>query len=1217
MISTLPKVRSLVLVTAISAVVLFVYSLCETTQFARERVISGYLKKEFSKNDSITRAIRDKSRTFYQVHVENAEDKKRVRRLGQVVADQGDSVLISAREKVALPEDAEKLETTISLPGKEFDPISQPPYSTVPSGLERASQGDGYYIVQFGMTATDELLDSLKATGVEILQYVPHQAFFVYGSGEAIARAATHSRVRWVGSFLPEYKISAAVDEQLNSARKSQVPARGITPLELTGRSRSVFDVSVFDRADLKDVASRISALGGNVRDEIELPENFFDIIRVEIDIASAESIAAIPDVIRIDSWSRPVAEDERAAQIVAGNYSSTTAISPPGYDPLTQFGVNGQNVTVAVVDDGVGIPGDGGFYVTASNAVNGPLRGATSGAQGHGHLQASIIAGDAPFSVLDPTGYNYGLGIAPKSNIVNIPFLRAGYTGTEATTANDAVITAGPNAVPGFISNNSWGNGTNGNVYDSYAAQFDGFVRDASTAASIDPLLMVFSAGNSGASGLTRPKVAKNLIAVASLENLRTELDSSANNIDDLSSFSSLGPASGGRIKPDIAAPGQAITGGRSGTDALFGNIDAAHRWSSGTSHASPQVAGAAALFTQFWKNGHAGANPSPALVKAALINGARDANGVGTAAAVPNGSEGWGRVYLKGMLNTGAAISYVNESSTLFGTGAFRDFSGTVADISRPVRVSLVWTDPPAVSDPALVNNLDLEVTVGGNTYKGNVLSGGLSATGGSADSINNVENVFLPAGLTGLITVRVKATAINGNGVLGNGDATDQHFALVVFNANVSLASSPNLSMNSPVVITGNSVIEPNECNSVNISLVNSGDVQATTVSAALTSTTPGVTIMPLINPYPNIGANGDTQISLAPFQISTAASVACLTNIDLTLTVIYSGVGSPQAFNFTLPVGTFADPMYGFSSSGGGSISATGSVVSGSAVDDALLNFTAPFNFSIYGTSVSAGSTMQLSTNGFVVAGTGASSSGSDNEALPSSNSATFPASVPILFPYWDDLDMRPSVTSSGGIFTEVTGSIGSRVLKVEWRARHFVTGQTVGSRDTNFAVYLHENSSQFEFVYAQTGAGANASGASATVGVQSATSGTLFTQFSSNTSSLSTGLQLSATQTPAACSAGAGPCFATAANVSVSGRALNSIGRGIGNAIVTISSPDGSHRSARTSSFGYFRFDDVEAGRSYVIEVSSKRYRFAPRVLEISENIDGLDFVAEN
>src|SRR5213079_1563188 len=97
-------------------------------------------------------------------------------------------------------------------------------------------------------------------------------------------------------------------------------------------------------------------------------------------------------------------------------------------------------------------------------------------------------IASDSPFSVLDPLGYNYGLGIARKAHIVNSALLRVGYTGTESDTCDDTVTTARPNGVKGFISNNSSGAATSGNACDSYAAQYDGFVRDSSAAATIDP---------------------------------------------------------------------------------------------------------------------------------------------------------------------------------------------------------------------------------------------------------------------------------------------------------------------------------------------------------------------------------------------------------------------------------------------------------------------------------------------------------------------------------------------------------------------------------------------------------------------------------------------------------------------------------------------------------------------------------------------------------
>jgi len=87
------------------------------------------------------------------------------------------------------------------------------------------------------------------------------------------------------------------------------------------------------------------------------------------------------------------------------------------------------------------------------------------------------------------------------------------------------------------------------------------------------------------------------------------------------------------------------------------------------------------------------------------------------------------------------------------------------------------------------AYVNDLNLTVTVGGVAYKGNVFSGASSTTGGSADFRNNVESVFVPAGVTGTVVVRVTAANLAADAVPGSGGATDQDFALVVYNANVA--------------------------------------------------------------------------------------------------------------------------------------------------------------------------------------------------------------------------------------------------------------------------------------------------------------------------------------------------------------------------------------------------------------------------------------------
>ncbi len=753
------------------------YFLFETEQNAQTKPAEPRreLRAEFAKADVVTETIRKASAELVRVPVAGPGDRQRIAERGTIIADYGSFVIAAEKERNGLSgEGSQRIETTLHLPGRTFEPLATREDFAVEPGAE-SEGGKGYFLVQFGATASDDWLESIREVGLEVVQYVPHQAFLVYGEHSAAVKAAGHSRVRWVGRYLPEHRLD------------------GFARSFAAGESEmAVYDIAVFSRSDLRASSWEFrSKVGGRIIAESELANNFFNVLRVEMPVSQLENAAAMDHVFRIDPYVKPTIEDERAAQIVAGNYVNVTTLNPPGYDPLTQFGADGTNVTVMVSDDGISIPGNGGFYITANNTVDGPLRGGPSGATGgHGHINASIIAGYTPFGTLDGQGFNYGVGIAPRANIINIPFLVSGNTTTDAQAVDDALNTLGPNGVRGTISNNSWGSGTNNNSYDSYAATYDGLVRDASFASSIDPFTIIFSAGNSGLSGLTRPKVSKNTIAVANSENIRTELGSTgADNMDDLRSSSSRGIALDGRIKPDITAPGTVITGSRAGScGSVSSCFDANHAYSTGTSHAAPQVSGAAALFTQYWKDRNGGAYPSPAMIKSAIVLSGQEMNGSLTAASTtPNGNEGWGRMNMRLMMNTGVAMKHVDQTHAFSNNGENVVYAGTVADPSKPFRVALVWTDPPGTTNPALVNNLDLTVQVGANSYKGNFFTAGVSITGGTHSVVDNVEQVRLAEGLAAgtPVTITVSATALNGDGILGNADMTDQHFALVAYN------------------------------------------------------------------------------------------------------------------------------------------------------------------------------------------------------------------------------------------------------------------------------------------------------------------------------------------------------------------------------------------------------------------------------------------------
>ena len=240
----------------------------------------------------------------------------------------------------------------------------------------------------------------------------------------------------------------------------------------------------------------------------------------------------------------------------------------------------------------------------------------------------------------------------------------------------------------------------------------------------------------------MTEPKEAKNLITVGAGENFRDDpwvtpgFCGIPNNINNVANFSSRGPARDGRILPNLTAPGTFISSLRSatatyGVGGCDGVIDANYVWMSGTSQAAPHVTGAVALITQWWRTFNGGANPSPAMAKALLINGAVD---MGTA-NIPNNTEGWGRMNLNNVINPGVPVIYQDQTTVFTTAGQTSTLVVGPADPTQPLKITLVWSDAPgngsAGTIPALVNDLDLTVRQGASTLLGNVFASGWSTT------------------------------------------------------------------------------------------------------------------------------------------------------------------------------------------------------------------------------------------------------------------------------------------------------------------------------------------------------------------------------------------------------------------------------------------------------------------------------------------------------
>ena len=280
---------------------------------------------------------------------------------------------------------------------------------------------------------------------------------------------------------------------------------------------------------------------------------------------------------------------------------------------------------------------------------------------------------------------------------------------------------------------------------------------------------------------------------------------DVTAGNAQQMAPFSSRGPTDDSRIKPDVVAPGTWILSGFSGLyqegygdpvnpqvgvyqwDGWGMPYNSEYKYMGGTSMSNPIAAGGATVVKDYYSKAR-GINASAALVKATLINSAVDLADENNDGAndndfpIPNNHEGWGLVNLDGA--TDGTLQFVDEGTGL-ATGGTQTFN--VTPTGGPLKVTLVWSDYPSTETATinLVNDLDLTVSGGSGTFLGNVFSGGWSATGGSADRRNNVENVYIQSPGAGTYTLTVNAYNVpNG----------PQKFALVVDGGTLSAPPPP---------------------------------------------------------------------------------------------------------------------------------------------------------------------------------------------------------------------------------------------------------------------------------------------------------------------------------------------------------------------------------------------------------------------------------------
>lgn len=669
------------------------------------------------------------------------------------------------------------------------------------------------YVLQSNGTLNDHQRAMLTQAGARLGDYLPANAYLADLSRADLDAIAALDFVRWAGEWRPEWKIGPEIGSRTFSSDERQTMARD---------GLALVQAYLFDGASLDDAKREIERVpGAQIEESVRIGGMETISVRVPLtnvqDLSNADSIRFVEELPEFTERS-----NTNTRWIVQTNITNST--------PLYDAGIHGEGQIIGIMD--------GGFQPAHCSFADPNIAITTANTPGVFPTHRKVVAYNVPFVTNAHGTHVAGTAMGNQAGDINDNTRGIAYNAKVCFRTYSSPVSTFPidvhlatHASQGAtVHTNSWGDdGTT--AYNAICRAIDLF------SYNYEDNLVCFASTN--LSALKNPENAKSVLAVG-------KSGGSGSQTGSCSTLS--GPTADGRRKPEVFAPGCSTISANSSTSCGTTTM-------TGTSMASPAVAGAASLIRQYFTDGFyptgskVAANsliPSGALLRAMLTNSSVDMTAYPSPNQVPpNNYEGFGRilldnaVYLAGDTRKLLIKDIRNTSGSALSTSSVSTTNFRVQGGGETLRVTMAFSDAPATIPTAFapVNDINLRVIdPSGNVYLGNVINAatGISQTGGSADAINCIELVVLSSPATGNWRAEVVGAAVNvgtqGFGLVITGDVAgfnpcpgdlngdlvvdDSDFVIFAVAYDIFDCAGPGMPAGCPSDITGDGFVDDSD-------------------------------------------------------------------------------------------------------------------------------------------------------------------------------------------------------------------------------------------------------------------------------------------------------------------------------------------------------------------------------------------------------------------